>query len=87
MDAQSTLSTQDIIDAFRTFDRDDSGYITAMNLREALQTDEGEYVDNLIKEMDVAGDGRISFREFRNFLMKNKLTAPSVKKEESLPRQ
>lgn len=76
LDAQSELSTQDIVDAFRIFDRDDSGYITASNLREALRTDEGEYVDKLIKEADEVGDGQISFREFRNFLMKNALATP-----------
>lgn len=81
MDAQSELSSQDIIDAFRTFDRDDTGYITADNLREALQTDEGEYIDLLIKEMDVAGDGRISYHEFCSCLVKNRLTTPSIGKE------
>lgn len=75
-DAQSKLSSQDIIDAFRVFDRDDSGFITASNLREALQIDEGEYIDQLIREADAAGDGQISFREFRNFLMKNQLKTP-----------
>ena len=75
-DAQSKLSSQDIIDAFRVFDRDDSGFITASNLREALQIDEGEYIDKLIHEADVARDGKISFREFRNFLMKNQLKTP-----------
>jgi len=75
-DAQSKLSSQDIIDAFRVFDRDDSGFITASNLREALQIDQGEYIDKLIHEIDVAGDGQISFREFRNFLMKNQLKTP-----------
>ena len=68
---------QDILDAFRVFDRDDSGFITAANLREALQTDEGEYIDMLIKEADEQGDGQISFKDFCNLLMKNKLTAPS----------
>ena len=74
-DAQSNLSSQDIIDAFRVFDRDDSGFITASNLREALQIEEGEYIDKLIHEADVVGDGQISFREFRTFLMKNELAA------------
>ena len=81
MDAQSKLSSQDIIDAFRTFDRDDSGYITAENLREALQTDEGEYIDSLIKEMDVAGDGRISYHEFCKCLVKNRLTTSLQEQE------
>lgn len=73
---QSELSSQDILHAFRVFDRDDSGYITADNLRESLQTNEGEYINRLIQEADVAGDGQISFREFRNLLIKNPLASP-----------
>jgi Ca2+-binding EF-hand superfamily protein len=70
------MSSQDILHAFRVFDRDDSGYITADNLRESLQTNEGEYIDQLIQEADIAGDGQISFREFRNLLVKNPLASP-----------
>lgn len=76
--AQSHLSSQDIIDAFRVFDRDDSGYISASNLREALRTNEGEYIDKLIKEADEAGDDQISFLEFCHLLMKNRLKSPSM---------
>ena len=76
LDSQARLSTEEIMEAFRIFDRDDSGYITADDLREALQTEEGDYIDMLIKEADENGDGQISFREFRDCLVKNKLTAP-----------
>eukprot|EP00977_Amphora_coffeiformis_P028182 scaffold34758_cov214-Amphora_coffeaeformis.AAC.3 len=56
-DAQKKLSSQEIIDAFRFFDRDDSGFITADNLREALKIEKGEYIDELIHEADFDGDG------------------------------
>lgn len=72
-DAQKKWSSQDIIDAFRFLDRDDSGFISADNLRQALQIDKGEYIDELIHEADAHGDGQISFRDFRNFLMRNSL--------------
>jgi len=80
-DAQKKLSSQEIIDAFRFFDRDDSGFITADNLREALKIEKGEYIDELIHEADFDGDGQISFRDFRNFLLKKELTPKPVEAE------
>jgi len=51
--------------AFKKFDTDNSGYITADNLREVLgDHHEGEEVEDLMKEADFKHDGRISYEEF-----------------------
>jgi len=55
--------------AFKRFDADASGYITADNLREVLGDDyEGEKVETLLKEADLLNDNRISYAEFEAFL-------------------
>jgi len=51
--------------AFKKFDVDNSGYITADNMREVLgEHHEGEEVEELMKEADLKKDGRISYEEF-----------------------
>jgi serine/threonine protein kinase len=51
--------------AFKRFDVDNSGFITAENLQEVLgETFEGTEVEELMKEADFVNDGRISFPEF-----------------------
>ncbi|CAJ1436782.1 unnamed protein product [Effrenium voratum] len=48
--------------AFRRFDVDGSGYITAENLRDVLgETFEGNEVQTLLSEADLKHDGRISY--------------------------
>lgn len=55
--------------AFRNFDKDLSGYITADNLRDAFgNTFEDKQVESLLNEADFLGDGRISFSEFVAFV-------------------
>lgn len=54
---------------FKRFDTDNSGYITAGNLREVLgNTFEGEQVEQFVKEADQLKDGRISYAEFASYL-------------------
>jgi Ca2+-binding EF-hand superfamily protein len=49
-----------LLRAFKRFDVDNSGYITADNLREVLgDSFEGEEIEKLIKEADALNDGRI----------------------------
>jgi len=51
--------------AFKKFDIDNSGYITAENMREVLgEHHEGEQVESLMAEADFKQDGKISFEEF-----------------------
>ncbi|XP_061395395.1 uncharacterized protein LOC133331010 [Musca vetustissima] len=59
---------RELRDAFRVFDKHNRGYITASDLRAVLQClgedlDEEE-IEDMIKEVDVDGDGRIDFYEF-----------------------
>lgn len=59
---------RELRDAFRVFDKHNRGYITASDLRAVLQClgedlDEDE-IEDMIKEVDVDGDGKIDFYEF-----------------------
>ncbi|CAG7726573.1 unnamed protein product [Allacma fusca] len=63
-----TDEEQELRDAFRIFDKHNRGYISASDLRavlhclgEDLSEDE---IEDMIKEVDVDGDGRIDFNEF-----------------------
>jgi len=58
-----------IHEAFRKFDTDDSGYITADNLREVIgDTFEGMKVEKLLSEADTLHDGKLSYHEFYSYL-------------------
>ncbi|XP_048505842.1 neo-calmodulin isoform X2 [Athalia rosae] len=59
---------KELRDAFRVFDKHNRGYITASDLRAVLQCLgedlSEEEIEDMIKEVDVDGDGRIDFYEF-----------------------
>ncbi|KAJ8682428.1 hypothetical protein QAD02_018220, partial [Eretmocerus hayati] len=66
--ADQSQEEQELRDAFRVFDKRNRGYITASDLRAVLQClgedlSEDE-IEDMIKEVDVDGDGRIDFYEF-----------------------
>ncbi|ODN02619.1 Calmodulin [Orchesella cincta] len=74
----STDEEQELRDAFRIFDKHNRGYISASDLRavlhclgEDLSEDE---IEDMIKEVDVDGDGRIDFNEFVRALGEPDLT-------------
>ncbi|XP_025836917.1 neo-calmodulin-like [Agrilus planipennis] len=75
-DKDSSLSREEeekeLRDAFRVFDKHNRGYITASDLRAVLQCLgedlSEEEIEDMIKEVDVDGDGRIDFYEFVNAL-------------------
>ena len=55
----------EIREAFRVFDKDDNGYISAAELRHVM-TNLGEKltdeeVDEMIKEGDIDGDGQVNY--------------------------
>uniref|UniRef100_A0A8D8WFF9 Calmodulin n=1 Tax=Cacopsylla melanoneura TaxID=428564 RepID=A0A8D8WFF9_9HEMI len=59
---------KELRDAFRVFDKHNRGYISASDLRAVLQCLgedlSEEEIEDMIKEVDVDGDGRIDFNEF-----------------------
>lgn len=62
---KETDNDEELREAFRVFDRDGNGYISAAELRHVM-TNLGEKltdeeVDEMIKEADVDGDGIISY--------------------------
>jgi len=65
---KDTDSAEEIKEAFKVFDKDGNGYISAAELRH-IMTNLGEKltdeeVDEMIREADVDGDGQINYDEF-----------------------
>lgn len=67
-------SKEDILQAFKTFDKNGDGYITLEELRWAM-TNLGEKLNDaelmeMIQAADVDGDGRLNFEEFAEVMYK-----------------
>ncbi|XP_053700934.1 calmodulin-like isoform X1 [Synchiropus splendidus] len=65
---KDTDSEEEIREAFRVFDKDGNGFISAAELRHVM-TNLGEKltdeeVDEMIREADVDGDGQVNYEEF-----------------------
>ena len=66
-------SAEEIKEAFKVFDKDGNGFISAAELRH-IMTNLGEKltdeeVDEMIREADVDGDGQINYDEFVDMMM------------------
>ena len=64
---------EELIEAFKVFDRDGNGLISAAELRHVM-TNLGEKltdeeVDEMIREADIDGDGHINYEEFVRMMM------------------
>merc|ERR1712137_222973 len=64
---------EELVEAFKVFDKDGNGYISAAELRHVM-TNLGEKltdeeVDDMIREADVDGDGQINYDEFVKMMM------------------
>ena len=67
MNEKAILSNDKMAAAFKMFDKDGSGLISADEIKEALGFGKGlseEQVNAMIKQVDENGDGEISFEEF-----------------------
>ncbi|KAI8988919.1 calmodulin [Pilobolus umbonatus] len=70
---RETNSREEIEEAFKVFDKDGNGHISAAELRHVM-TSLGEKlteeeVDEMIREADVDGDGQIDYQEFVTMMM------------------
>mmetsp|Transcript_4005 Transcript_4005/g.6698 ORF Transcript_4005/g.6698 Transcript_4005/m.6698 type:complete len:785 (-) Transcript_4005:21-2375(-) len=65
IEAHGAINEQRLAEAFDRLDSDDSGFISADNLREILGPQfPQERIDSIIKEADLTEDNRISYPEF-----------------------
>ena len=67
------LRQEEILEAFKVFDKDGNGFISAAELRH-IMTNLGEKltdeeVDEMIREADIDGDGQINYEEFVKMMM------------------
>ena len=70
---RDTDSEEELKEAFRVFDKDGNGFISAAELRH-IMTNLGEKltdeeVDEMIREADIDGDGQINYEEFVKVMM------------------
>jgi calcium-dependent protein kinase len=86
VDKQSVINTQSLRQAFEIIDKDGSGTITVDELKATFES-QGTQKDQqlwkeIMKEVDVNGDGEISYQEFTDGMrkfMKNNLTSKMEK--------
>ena len=69
---KDTDSEEEIREAFRVFDKDGNGFISAAELRHVM-TNLGEKltdeeVDEMIREADIDGDGQVNYEGVYNLL-------------------
>jgi len=70
---KDTDTEEELIEAFKVFDRDGNGFISAAELRHVM-TNLGEKltdeeVDEMAREADVDGDGQVNYEEFIKMMM------------------
>ena len=65
---RDTDTEEELIEAFKVFDRDGNGLISAQELKHVMislgEKITDEEVDEMIKEADIDGDGYINYEEF-----------------------
>lgn len=71
--SKETDTEEEVINAFRVFDKDANGLISSTELRHIMTTlgDRltDEEVDEMIREADIDGDGYINYEEFVRMMM------------------
>ncbi|CBI15388.3 hypothetical protein AAG906_001484 [Vitis piasezkii] len=75
MNEEILINQQQLLEVFRSFDRDRNGYITAVELAGAMakmgQPLTYRELTDMIREADTNGDGVISFNEFSSIMAKS----------------
>merc|ERR1712183_240382 len=72
--AKAVDTSEELAEAFKIFDKDGSGFIDAKELKNVMEglgedlTD--EEIDEMVKEADLNGDGKISYDEFVKMMVK-----------------
>ena len=71
--AQDNAPEQELREAFKLFDKDGHGFVSASEMRH-LVTNRGERLteeeaDEFIKEADIDGDGQINYEEFLKMML------------------
>lgn len=67
IDIKEEIKLEYIYEAFKSFDSDKSGRISLREITDIIKPnceDDVEYLDNLIRSIDLNGDGEIDFHEF-----------------------
>jgi len=69
------LSKERLEAAFKMFDKDGNGYLTADELKEIFNPGNQREIDDnvwveLIREVDTNGDGKLSYKEFKEMMLK-----------------
>jgi len=66
--AQAMFKEKEILDAFKAFDQDGNGYISAEELHQVLtrygENLSSEEAENMVRQADVDGDGKVNYEEF-----------------------
>lgn len=70
MTEKSLTSIDKLQAAFRMFDQDGSGLVSAEELSEILSAGGKADFDKMVREFDTNGDGQISFDEFTVMMRK-----------------
>ena len=70
---KDTDTEEELLEAFKVFDRDSNGYITSHELRHVMsklgENLTPEDLEQMIKEADIDGDGQIDYEEFVRLMM------------------
>ena len=71
---------EDLVETFKFYDLNNTGYITATNLMFAMDKMgcqlSPEEADEMIREADLDGDGMLDYRDFRRMMMRLNTTTP-----------
>lgn len=73
VDRNKILTDQKLESAFRLFDKNGDGFISAIEIKEVLGKDSklnDDIWQSIVKEVDINGDGEISLEEFKSMMQK-----------------